>query len=89
MDPKAALLSVQRGERAAECARAYNEWRAGQGFAARVRLPASQAYRVGAYWLGIAGVQRVYRGHRCWMVRVERLGGQGFRTYPLADVEVV
>lgn len=89
MDPKAALEAILRGDRSAEHARAYNAWRAGQGFAVRAYLPESMRYSLGRDdRLGtvLVDVDRVYRGHRGWRARVERHGGQGFTTVGLRDL---
>ncbi len=94
MDPRAAIEHIMSGDRCTEHARAYNEWRAGQGFAAVVLLP--DEYYLG--WIAanqtgertrLADVQRIYRGHRCWMARCERRGGQGFVCVPVASLELV
>lgn len=90
MDPKAAIEAIQRGHLAAEHARAYNAWRAGQGFAAEAFLP--DAYDLGAPngpVTFLCDIARVYRGHRCWRARVELRGGQGSRCVDLSDLHVV
>lgn len=89
MDPRAAIEAIIRGYRPTEHARAYNAWRAGQGFAVEAFLPT-------AYYLGdesgpvtfLCDIARVYRGHRCWRARVELRGGQGFRYVDLSTLEL-
>jgi hypothetical protein len=88
MDPVAAIAALMRGHMSAEHARAYNEWRRGQGFAALVYLPESMRYELGRN-VGsttMVSVDRVYRGHRGWRARCERHGGQGFVTVNVSDL---
>lgn len=89
MDPKAAIQAILRGHLASEHARAYNEWRAGQGYAVTAFLPETYSLGGPGILTRFVDIDRVYRGHRCWRARVELRGGQGFRCVNLNELKLV